>query len=934
MEVIKIKLKKLLYLITFGVLLSFFYLNNVYAETTRVKANGIGAYYHGYQAQNGNWGRFGQLQSFKIANGKYQNLQSYCIAPGEIWYGSKDYQININSVDSLSIINNTQNKKENKLTQEQLNTMSMIAYYGYGYKNHIFTNYIVATQMLIYRVMDNQVFTNINCADGDCKKINDPTAIKSLMNEIQDLVDNHYVKPSFDSTKYDLMVGESLTLNDINGVLSNYEVSNCNNCTATINGNNLTLTANSNGKIEVSLTKKSNNYNNDILFLTSSESQNMLVPGNLDPIFAKVYGDAYAGYIEILKKDANTITSQGQATLQGAIYGIYTLDDVLVTQMTTDINGYAKSELILRPNTDYYVKEITPPKGYYIDNMKHYFNLNDQTNITLNLTDNVIKNYVSILKQYGYVDGNTTFLNAESGIVFEIYYPDGTKYGEVITDKNGYATFEIAYGVWRLHQVNTNIGFEKINDFYITVDENSSKEQYYNILNNKLSAYLQVVKIDYETKETIAIADTTFKILNTDTNQYVSQFVGGKIINEFKTDSNGIFMTDLKLEAGNYKLIEILNPHGYLINSEGINFTIGDDSDYTYTSYGPVVTIYYENKAIKGQIEVNKNGEKFVVTDTGFMYEHIKLENIEFNIFATEDIFSADGKYLLYKKDELVDTIVTNKDGYAKSKLLPLGKYYLMESNTKDCFVLDLKKYYVTLEEIDNKTEIVYETINILNYLKKGKLEFTKTDFVTGDSIPNTLIEIYTSSDKLIFSGKTNSNGKIIIDNIPLGKYYIIEKEPSVGYIITDKKIFFEIKEDGQIIKSTLTNKKIKSIIKIYKTDEKNNPLQGVKIGIFNLDNELIGIYFTNENGMIELELEYGSYFYQELSTVDNHILNDEKIYFDVVVNGEIIESYLINETIDVPNTFKSTKKIIELIGIITIFVGMGYIIYGKNRNK
>lgn len=94
----------------------------------------------------------------------------------------------------------------------------------------------------------------------------------------------------------------------------------------------------------------------------------------------------------------------------------------------------------------------------------------------------------------------------------------------------------LPYGVWKFHQVNTTTGYEKIYDFYITVNETSEKEQYYNILNNTLYAYLQVIKVDSETGKTIAIANTTFKIFNTDTNQYVSQYVGGKVYSEFKTD--------------------------------------------------------------------------------------------------------------------------------------------------------------------------------------------------------------------------------------------------------------------------------------------------------------------------------------------------------------------------------------------------------------
>ncbi len=152
--------------------------------------------------------------------------------------------------------------------------------------------------------------------------------------------------------------------------------------------------------------------------------------------------------------------------------------------------------------------------------------------------------------------------------------------------------------------------FWKIYDFFITVDENSELEQSYNILNNKLSAYLQVFKIDSETGKTIALANTTFKILNVDTNQYVSQFVGGKVYSEFKTDESGKLVTYLKLEAGNYKLIETSSPKSYLINTDGLLFSIGNDTHYSYTTYGAFITVNFKDTPIKGQVEVNKTGEK------------------------------------------------------------------------------------------------------------------------------------------------------------------------------------------------------------------------------------------------------------------------------------------------------------------------------------
>ena len=82
-----------------------------------------------------------------------------------------------------------------------------------------------------------------------------------------------------------------------------------------------------------------------------------------------------------------------------------------------------------------------------------------------------------------------------------------------------------------------------------------------------------------------------------------------------------------------------------------------------------------------------------------------------------------------------------------------------------------------------------------------GTLEFTKTDVSTSQPLPNTLIEIYNDKDELIFSGRTDENGKIIIEELEYGKYYILEKEAPEGYQLNSNKMYFEIKEDGEIVK-------------------------------------------------------------------------------------------------------------------------------------
>ena len=229
---------------------------------------------------------------------------------------------------------------------------------------------------------------------------------------------------------------------------------------------------------------------------------------------------------------------------------------------------------------------------------------------------------------------------------------------------------------------------------------------------------------------------------------------------------------------------------------------------------------------------------------------------------------------------------------------------------------------------------------NAVNCLKKGILEFTKTDIATGKGIADTKVEIYHLKDdgisELVFTGITDYDGKITITDLFIGRFTIIETDSATGYKLSDEIVSFEIKENGEIVKANMTNEKIKSTIKIHKIDDNKNSLSGVEIGIYDLDGNLLNSYITDENGDIEVELEYGSYYFQEIKSLDGYILNDEKVYFDINEDGEYIQYTLVNETetIEVPNTKLNNCKILDIIGFILIIVGVSYITYDKKRKK
>lgn len=864
--------------------------------------------------QNGN-----NYSSWRLEDYRVDGQTAYCIEPG-IPEGNPMFPADWSATG---------------LSNEVKERVLLIGYYGQTYPGHNTIKYKAAAQGMIWAtILGNNTtvkFSTARYGEGN------PLDVSAEKAEIERLIAHHYDRPSFNAGVYKLQVGQTLTLTDTNNVLQNFDIS-VSGAEYSVNGNTLTIKPTTDGTINLSMTKKQA-YSSAYKIFVGDRIQNMFVPGTVDPVVAGIRINSYYSPVKVLKKDSETLTNtpQGQATLKGATYGVYEKETgKQVTTITTDENGYAESGAVLSYN-QYYLQEIDASTGYLVDNTRYEFDMRGKESESVEVFETVVKNYISILKQYEFVDGNTTFLNAEKGITFEIYYPNGTLFDTITTDKNGYATLNIPYGVWKFHQVNSTTGFEKIYDFYITVDYDSEHEQYYNILNNALSAYLQVFKTDTETGKTIALANTTFKILNKDTNQYVSQFVGGKVYSEFKTDEEGKFVTYLKLVAGNYKLIEVTSPKGYLLDTNGMDFTIGDDTHYAYTTYGPFITVYYKNSPIKAQIEVKKNGEVFGIEDGTFNYNgRTSLKGIKYNIYAVEDIKSSDGNYLYYNKGDLVGTITTNENGYGISKKLPLGKYKVVEVETNEEYILDTTEHFVELTEKDNKTAVVFNTLELTNVLKKATIEITKTDLVNGDVIPNTTLEVYTENDELIFTGKTDKDGKIVIDNLKLGKYYIVEKEASTGYVITDEKVFFELKANGEIVKAEMKNKPITSTVEITKIDiSTSEPLPNTLIEVYNDKDELVYSGRTNEEGKIIIEeLRYGKYYFIEKEAPEGYTLNSEKMYFEVLEDGEIVKCTMQDEKIivEVPITFKNDYLPIIMFGVSVI--GLGAVAYGITKSK
>lgn len=747
----------------------------------------------------------------------------YCLQPYADIKENAQYKIEMK--DYISVLN---------LTMEQWHRISLLAYYGYDYNengyNHSANKWYVITQLLIWRTVEpDDVMYFTDTLNG--KKVKDKFADEIA--ELETLVANHDLTPNFNTKDINVNLGETIKLTDKNEVLKNFEIDDIKNAIASINENNLTITPTAVGNVEISFVKKATNYEMPPIVYFSDHSQNALKPGYYDPVYSQFSIKIIAGSIEIhkLDKDTNSSNAQGNAVLEGAVYEIFDTDYNLITTLVTDKNGYAKTDKILSLNKEYILKEKKASNGYLLDTEEHRFTLNDENlDISINVYEKVIERKVKIFKVLG--SNKTGVLTPEPNINFEIYLKNcnsnqstnligidvDTHTGvnpyclitTITTDKNGYASVTLPYGTYIFRQLNTTSNYEKVQDFEIIIDENVEDEITKVLSDTIVKGKLKLIKVDADSNKVIVKDGIKFKIKNTDTNEYVCQEISyptKKNICTFET-TDGYFITPDNLEIGNYQIEEVedQNIDGYIINKLPIAFSVNENSDFKYDGNDTILEIVFNNKQVKGELNISKIGEKFILDNGKFKYEEIKLNDVSFDLYADGDLYSQDGN-LIYKDKEIITSFKTI-DGFYKIENLYLGNYCLVETETALGHVLNDKPYCFKLEFKDSKTPIVSLNYTIKNFISKGNVEITKTDISNSNALPNALIEIYNVDNELIFSGYTDSNGKIVVENLPIGKYKFIEKEAPSGYILNSEEHFFEIKENGEIVKSYLTNEK------------------------------------------------------------------------------------------------------------------------------
>lgn len=513
--------------------------------------------------------------------------------------------------------------------------------------------------------------------------------------------------------------------------------------------------------------------------------------------------------IHLIKEDAETgANPQGDATLEGAVYGLYARENIVHPDGTTGIvhkAGDLVSTLKVDQKGDavvkdlylgkYFVKEIQAPEGYLLDETEHDVECSYEGG-TVPMIERTVKSTELVMKQPFQIikaaNNGQTDADLLKGAGFSAYLKSNLEKKEdrsydfshaepviltadgkteMFTDEKGYAcSIPLPYGTYIVRETTTPHNYKPVEDFEITIRENNpDKPQVWKVLLDKeFSAKLKIIKKDDETKKPVLVAGTEFKIYDLDHKKYVEQVTTYPTVTvhkSFFTDSQGYLILPKNLEIGHYRIEEVTAPDGYVVNKNYVEITVDSDTAYEVdgVSGDVIVEVSYEDQPVKGNLIVYKKGEMLSGFENDFIYKEQYLSGAEFEVRAAEDICTpdhqkdADGnRIVLYAKDTLVTTITTGEGGKAVAKDLPLGRYYVVETKAPEGFVLNPEPVKVALTYQDQDTPIVEAEAIVGNDRQKVSISVEKQDAENGRVLSGAVFGIYNKKD-------IQANGKVLV---------------------------------------------------------------------------------------------------------------------------------------------------------------------------
>ena len=666
--------------------------------------------------------------------------------------------------------------------------------------------------------------------------------------------------------------------------------------------------------------------------------------------------------LTVTKRDSETGAAQGDASLAGAVYGVYKGDD-LIDRYTTDANGQFTTKYYVCGD-DWSLREITPSEGYLLDETSYHVGAEaknytaEYSAISDTVNETIKKGNIALIKHTD--DGETQLETPETGASFEVFLKSAGSYDAaketerdyLVCDENGFAeTKQLPYGIYTVHQTSGWDGRELLPDFDVYISEDGQTYRY--LTNNaNFESYIKVVKVDAETGKPIPYAGAGFQLYRPDGSLITQTFTYPTVttIDTFYTNDEGYLITPESLEYGTgYSLVEVSAPYGYVLNSDPVYFDVTADNA-TEENAVTVVKVVKENMPQKGVIKISKTGEVFAsVAESDGVYQPVYsvqgLPGAVYEITAAEDIYTPDGT-LRYAAGEVVATITTDETGSAQTAPLYLGRYEVREITAPFGCVLNEEIRTVELTYAGQEIEITETSASFYNERQKAAALLLKAleqnepfgigmnGEITAVSFGLYAAEDLTAADGTVIPAdglleiaSVDENGyATFATDLPIGSYYLKEIATDSHYILSDAEypvVFEYAGQDVALVEikandgKPIDNDLICGTIKGLKIDrETGETIAGAVFGLFESDETefteetAILTAASGEDGVFEFEnVPYGDWIIVELAPAEGFLPNSEIHHVHVTADEEIIEITVVNDRIPEIGTMATTEN-------------------------
>ncbi len=634
---------------------------------------------------------------------------------------------------------------------------------------------------------------------------------------------------------------------------------------------------------------------------------------------------------EVLDGFKDDFTYQTE-NLKGAEFAIYAAEDIYTADFQKDDNGnrileYAAGTLVKTVTTDkegkavlknlplgsYKIVETSAPTGFVLNSEAQTvtFTYKDQETPVIEQTatfeNERQKVEISVEKQ----DADTE--KAVAGAEFGLYAKNDmeahgtvivkadTLLGKAVSGEDGKAVFtqDLPFGEYYIKELAAPNG-------YVSSDEVLEVKAEYQGQDVKVVQLSSVFK-NQPTKVVVSKSDLTTGVeLSGATLTVLDK--GGNVVDTWKSVKGEQHLIERLTVGETYTLREEMAPYGYL-KAEEITFTIEDT--------GEIQKVEMKDDVPTGTIIINKQGEfldKVTALDSVggwishlFQYVTGSLKDVTFEVFALEDVKSADGESEdYYKKDELVATITTNDTGIAKVSGLPLGKYYVKEKATVNGFVLDNEAREIDLTYRDQDTAEVTYSADWQNNRQKAEVEVVKKEkdsdcvlegavfaLCAKNDITGADGNVILEADTVIEELATDKEGKLTFTaDLPIGfEYYIKETSPAPGFATTDETQEFTFEYEGaekEKVSYVFTFEDEPTVIEITKTSlTDGKELEGAKLQVTDESGKVVDSWTSGKEAHIIKELVVGQkYTLTETKPADGFV-TAESITFTVEDTAE-----------------------------------------------